>query len=297
MRLKNNTMKVAVIGANGQLGCDVCAAFSSNGHEVIPLNHDIVDIADYASMSLPLEQAKPDVIVNTAAMHNVDACEADPARSFEVNGIGARNLARIANELDSTLFYLSTDYVFDGSKMAPYVETDYPIPLNVYGNSKLAGESFVRSIAKKYFIVRVSGLYGANPCRAKGGNNFVKLMLKLCKERDEIRVVDDEVLTPTFTADVARQIVAMAGMHTYGLYHATAQGACSWYRFAAKIFELSGSQIKLSIAGPDEFPMKVPRPKYSVLENAALKAQGMDLMSDWQDGLKQYLAIFGALKG
>lgn len=290
-------MKIAVIGANGQLGCDVCTAFSSSGHQVVPLNHDIVDVADYASISPPLEQAKPHVIVNTAAMHNVDACEVDPMKSFKVNGIGARNLARIANELDSTLFYLSTDYVFDGSKMAPYVETDYPMPLNVYGNSKLAGESFVRSIAKKYFVVRVSGLYGANPCRAKGGNNFVKLMLKLCKERDEIRVVDDEVLTPTFTGDVARQIVAMVDMETYGLYHATAQGSCSWYRFAAKIFELSGTQIKLSVAGPNEFPMKVPRPKYSVLENAALKAQGMDLMPDWQDGLKKYLAVLGALKG
>lgn len=297
MRPGNNTMRVVVIGANGQLGCDVCAAFSSSGHKVIPLNHDTVDIADYASIRPPLEQAKPDVIVNTAAMHNVDACEADPMRSFEVNALGARNLSLIANELDSTLFYMSTDYVFDGLKMAPYVETDYPMPLNAYGNSKLAGESFIRTIAKKHFVLRVSGLYGTNPCRAKGGNNFVKLMLKLSKERDEIRVVDNEVLTPTFTEDVARQIVAMTGMNTYGLYHATAQGSCSWYRFAAKIFELSGTHIKLSIAGPDKFPMKVLRPKYSVLENAGLKALGMDLMSEWQDGLRRYLAILGALKG
>jgi dTDP-4-dehydrorhamnose reductase len=238
-----------------------------------------------------------DVIVNTAAMHNVEKCEDDPIKSFQVNGLGARNLSLIANELDSTLFYLSTDYVFDGSKMAPYVESDYPLPLNAYGNSKLAGESFVRSIAKKHFVVRVSGLYGANPCRAKGGNNFVKLMLRLGKERDEVRVVDDEVLTPTYTMDIARQIVAMTDMDAYGLYHATAQGSCSWYRFAAKIFELSGIQIKLSIAGPDEFPIKVPRPKYSVLENAGLTALGMDLMPDWQDGLKRYLASIGALKG
>ncbi len=290
-------MKVAVIGANGQLGCDVCAAFSSSGHQVVSLNHDTVDIADYASIKSPLEKARPDVIVNTAAMHNVDSCEDNPLKAFEVNTLGARNLALIANKLNSTLFYLSTDYVFDGLKKAPYVETDYPIPLNVYGNSKLAGESFVRSIAKKYFIIRVSGLYGTNPCRDKGGNNFVKLMLKLSKERDEIRVVDDEVLTPTFTENVVKQIVAMADMDNYGLYHATAQGSCSWYRFAAKIFELSGSPIKLLVADPDEFPIKVPRPKYSVLENAGLKDLGMDLMPDWQDGLKQYLAIIGALKG
>jgi len=289
-------MRVAVIGANGQLGCDVCAAFSAGGRDVIPLNHETIDIADYASIRTALQQADAGVIVNTAAMHNVEKCEDDPLKSFQVNGLGARNLSLIANELDAILFYLSTDYVFDGKKKAPYVETDYPLPLNAYGNSKLAGESFVRTMAKKHFVVRVSGLYGANPCRAKGGNNFVKLMLKLGNERDEIRVVDDEVLTPNFTGDVARQIVAMNDMDTYGLYHATAQGSCSWYRFAAKIFELSGIQIKLSIAGPDEFPMKVPRPKYSVLENAGLKALGKDLMPDWQDGLKRYMDGIGALK-
>lgn len=283
-------MKIAVIGANGQLGCDVCAAFAEGGHEVIPINHDTADIADYDSIQSSLGLSTPEVIVNTAAMHNVDACEADPVKSFLVNGIGARNLSLVANELDAKLFYISTDYVFDGSKKAPYVENDFPLPLNAYGNSKLAGESFVRSIARKHFVLRVSGLYGLNPCRAKGGNNFVKLMLKLSREREEVRVVDDEVLTPTFTEDIARQIVAMTEMETYGLYHVTAQGSCSWYRFAAEIFKLSGAGVKLSIARPDEFPIKVARPKYSVLENAALKSLGMDLMPDWQDGLKRYLA-------
>lgn len=290
-------MKAAVIGANGQLGCDVCAAFAAAGHEVIPLNHDTTDIADYDSAKASLDRARPDVIVGTAAMHNVDACEADPVKSFLVNGYGARNLSLIANGLDAELFYLSTDYVFDGLKKAPYVETDFPLPLNAYGNSKLSGESFVRSMAKKHYVVRVSGLYGMNPCRAKGGNNFVKLMLKLSNERDEIRVVDDEVLTPTFTEDVAKQLVAMAGTGAYGLYHCTAQGGCSWYRFAARIFELSGSKVKLSVANPDEFPAKVARPKYSVLENAGLKARGLDIMPDWQDGLKRYMEKLGALKG
>lgn len=290
-------MRVAVIGANGQLGCDVCSAFSSGGHKVLPLNHDTVDVADHASLRAALEKVGPEVIVSTAAMHNVDRCEEDPMQSFRVNGLGARNLAVMANELDATLFYLSTDYVFDGRKMTPYVETDFPLPLNAYGNSKLAGESFVRSMAKKHFVLRVSGLYGVNPCRAKGGNNFVKLMLKLSRERDEVRVVDDEVLTPTFTEDIARQIVSMAGMDAYGLYHVTEQGSCSWYRFAAEIFRLAGASVKLSVANPNEFPMKVNRPKYSVLENAALKAQGMDLMPDWQEGLSRYLAKIGELKG
>ena len=289
-------MRVAVIGANGQLGCDVCAAFSAGGHDVLPLNHDTADIVDYVSTSARLGQAKPDLIVNTAAMHNVEACEAAPLKAFEVNGLGVKNLAMAANGLGSTLLHMSTDYVFDGSKQAPYVESDCPMPLNVYGNTKLAGEYFVRTLARKHFVIRVSGLYGANPCRAKGGDNFVRLMLRLSKERDEIRVVDDEVLTPTYTVDVARQLVAMSRSDRYGLYHATAQGSCSWYRFAAKIFELSGTKVKLSVARSDEFPKKVPRPKYSVLENAALKATGQDLMPDWADGLKRYLASIGALK-
>ena len=289
-------MKVAVIGANGQLGCDVCTAFSASGHEIIPLNHDTIDIVNYASIGPHLERFKPDLIVNTAAMHNVEACEAAPVKAFEVNGLGVRNIAILANALGSTLLHMSTDYVFDGSKQAPYVESDNPMPLNVYGNTKLAGEYFVRTTAKKHFVVRVSGLYGANPCRAKGGDNFVRLMLRLSKERDEIRVVDDEVLTPTYTKDVAAQLVAMSQLDRYGLYHATAQGSCSWYRFAAKVFELSGTKVKLSIARSDEFPKKVPRPKYSVLENAAFKTEGLDLMLGWEDGLREYMASIGALK-
>jgi dTDP-4-dehydrorhamnose reductase len=289
-------MRVTVIGANGQLGCDVCAAFSASGHEVVPLNHDTVDLVDYASIGANLERAKPDLVVNTAAMHNVEACEAAPLKAFEVNSLGVRNLATVANALGSVLLHVSTDYVFDGSKQAPYVESDCPMPLNVYGNTKLAGEYFVRTMARKHFVVRVSGLYGANPCRAKSGDNFVRLMLRLSKERDEIRVVDDEVLTPTSTADVAKQLVAMTRLDKYGLYHATAQGSCSWHRFAAKIFELSGAKVKLLVARSDEFPKKVPRPKYSVLENAALKAAGLDIMKDWQDGLREYMASIGAVK-
>lgn len=193
------------------------------------------------------------------------------------------------------MFHISTDYVFDGAKNTPYLETDCPVPLNVYGNSKLSGENFVRTIAKKYFVVRVSGLYGTNPCRAKGGDNFVKLMLRLAKERNEVRVVDDEVLTPTFTEDIARQLIALSKIEQYGLYHVTAQGSCSWYTFAAKIFELTKTKVKLSVAGPGEFTTKTPRPKYSVLENNGLKALNLDMMSHWEEGLRKYLGEIGAL--
>jgi len=288
-------MKVAVIGANGQLGCDVCKAFMDGGGEVIQLNHDEMDVIDFDSMKAKLLQAAPNLVVNTAAMHNVEVCEEQPTKAYQVNSSGARNLALLANELDFTLFHISTDYVFDGGKQSPYLEEDCPLPLNVYANTKLAGEHFVQTIAKRHFILRVSGLYGTNPCRAKGGSNFVDLMLRLSKERDEVRVVDDEVLTPTFTEDIARQIVAMSDISQYGVYHVTAQGSCSWHRFAAKIFEMAGAQVKLSVAGPDEFPSKVPRPKYSVLENGRLKSLNLDIMPHWEDGLRRYLEKIGAL--
>jgi dTDP-4-dehydrorhamnose reductase len=290
-----NAVRVAVIGANGQLGSDVCKAFSSSGHEVIQLNHGDTEITDFNLTRMKLKQAKVQAVVNTAAMHNVEACEANPLKAFEVNAVGARNLAVLANELSFTLFHISTDYVFDGAKKAPYVETDCPLPLNVYGNSKLSGENFVITIAKKYFVVRVSGLYGTNPCRAKGGDNFVKLMLRLARERDEVRVVDDEVLTPTFTEDIAGQLVGMSKLDQYGLYHVTAQGSCSWYKFAVKIFKLTRTKVKLSIAGPGEFVAKVPRPKYSVLENMQLQKIGIDFMPYWGDGLGKYLREIGAL--
>jgi len=288
-------MRVAIIGANGQLGCDLNQSFSSAGYEVIPFNHDKLEITNLELTKEVLEAAGPQIVINTAAMHNVDACEANPLRAFEVNGLGARNLATIANEQGFTLVHISTDYVFDGQKKTPYLETDSSIPLNVYGNTKLCGENFVRTIAEKHFILRVSGLYGNNPCRAKGGNNFVKTMLKLAKERDEVRVVDDEVLTPTFTEDIARQATVLSRTQEYGLYHCTAQGCCSWYEFAAKIFELTGIKVRLSIARPNEFPAKVPRPKYSVLENQGLKRLNLDLMPHWEDALAKYLRGIGVI--
>jgi dTDP-4-dehydrorhamnose reductase len=288
-------MKVGVIGANGQLGCDVCEAFLEHGNEVIQLNHDVLDITDFNSLKSKLKLTKLQIVINTAAMHNVEACEAAPDKAFQVNGIGAMNLAKLSNEFDFTLFHVSTDYVFDGSKKSPYIETDLPLPLNVYGNTKLAGEYFIRSTAKKHFVVRVSGLYGTNPCRAKDGTNFVKTMLRLAKERTEVRVVDDEILTPTYTKDIAKQIVALSGVDRYGLYHVTANGGCSWYKFATKIFEFSGSKVKLSIADPNEFKAKIARPKYSVLGHGALKAINLDKMPQWEDGLKRYLEEIGNL--
>ena len=284
-------MKVAVIGANGQLGNDVVSAFSQKGDAVSPLTHADLEVADLDSTSRALKEIHPDLIVNTSAMHHVDKCEAEPEKAFAVNAVGARNLAAVARDLDAVLMHISTDYVFDGEKNSPYVETDTPRPLNAYGISKLAGEHFVRCTTPKHFVVRTSAIYGKNPCRAKGGLNFIELMLKLARERGEVRVVDSEFVTPTPTPQIAEQLVALSRSDAYGLYHATAEGSCSWHEFAQEIFSVTQTPVRLLVAGPNEFPAKVPRPKYSVLDNQALKARGLNVFKHWREGLLAYLGI------
>lgn len=283
-------MKVAVTGGNGQLGSEIVTAFTAGGESVQALDHSDVELSSPESVSRCLRQLKPDLIINTAAFHHVEKCEAEPAVAFAVNSLGARNLAQVSDSLGAKLVHISTDYVFDGKTEAPYTEQDLAVPLNVYGNSKLAGEFFVRSSNPRHFVVRVSAIYGRNPCRAKGGLNFVELMLKLSREREELRVVDDEFVTPTTATDVAKQLVILSRTTDYGLYHATAESSCSWYEFASAIFDLAGAKVRLERARPGEFPAKVPRPKYSVLENAALKTRGLNLFTHWKAGLENYLA-------
>jgi len=283
-------MRIAVLGANGQLGQDVASAFRAEGHEVAALSHQDVEIASLDSVKAALQGITPEVVINTAAFHHVEKCESDPALAFAVNGMGARNVAQVTDSLGAKLFHISTDYIFDGLKRTPYSEHDLPLPLNVYGNTKLSGECFVRAINPRHFIVRVSAIYGANPCRAKGGLNFVELMLKLSSEREELRVVDDEFVSPTPTVQIAQQLLVLSRTPDYGLYHATSEGSCSWYEFAAAIFELTGTKIRLERARPGEFAAKVARPKYSVLENAALKSKSLNVFSHWREGLEGYLA-------
>jgi dTDP-4-dehydrorhamnose reductase len=282
-------MKIAVIGANGQLGSDLVDAFSGNGDAVCGLTHSGIEISDLHSVSHALEDIRPQVIVNTAAMHHVENCEHEPEKAFAVNALGPRNLAIVARDLGAVLIHVSTDYVFDGSKGSPYIEEDNPLPLNAYGITKLAGEHFVRATTDKHFVIRTSGLYGKSPCRAKGGLNFIELMLKLAKERGEVRVVDSEVVTPTSTAELAQQMVQLSHSDCYGLYHATAEGSCSWYEFAREIFAVTDTPVRLKVAAPGEFPAKVARPNYSVLENRALKSRGLNSFKPWQDALHKYL--------
>jgi dTDP-4-dehydrorhamnose reductase len=283
-------MKVAVVGGNGQLGMDVVDAFRANGDEVSSLLHSDIELSSLDSVSACLRQLHPEVVVNTAAMHHVENCEKEPQKAFDVNGLGPRNLSLVARDIGAVVMHVSTDYVFDGAKSSPYEESDAPRPLNVYGNTKLAGEYFVRSTADKHFVLRTSAIYGKHPCRAKGGLNFIELMLKLARERGEVRVVDNEIVAPTPTPEIARQMVVLSRCDSYGLYHATAEGSCSWHAFAQEIFALTHTKVNLRVAGPNEFPAKVPRPKYSVLENRALKKAGLNVFKPWQNGLLEYFS-------
>jgi dTDP-4-dehydrorhamnose reductase len=283
-------LKIAVLGAEGQLGSDVCAKFEENSDTVFPLSHKDVEIASFQSVRKALYEIEPHIVVNTAAFHNVEKCENDAKRAFAVNGCGARNVAAGAAEVGAVVFHISTDYVFDGSGRRPYVEKDCPHPLNLYGVSKLAGEHLVRNANPKHFVLRTSAIYGANPCRAKGGLNFVELMRKLGREREEVKVVDSEFISPTPTADIATQMVKLSRCEAFGLYHASAEGECSWFEFAQEIFSLTRSTARLRVASPSDFPAKVARPAYSVLENQALKAIGVNIFSPWRIGLREYLA-------
>jgi dTDP-4-dehydrorhamnose reductase len=283
-------VKVVVIGANGQLGEEVSSVFLAAGDTVIRLSHSDVEISSLDSVRNSLGEVQPDLVVNTAAYHHVEKCEADPLLAFAVNSRGALNVAQVTDSLGAKLLHISTDYVFDGKKRTPYTEEDPAAPLNVYGNTKLSGEFFVRCANPRHLVVRVSAVYGSHPCRAKGGLNFIESMLKLSNERDELRVVDDEFVTPTSASEIALQLVRLSRTSDYGVYHATAEGSCSWYEFAAAIFELTHTRVSLERARPGEFPAKVPRPKYSVLENHALKAKSLNVFSHWRVGLEEYLA-------
>jgi dTDP-4-dehydrorhamnose reductase len=283
-------MKIALIGANGQLGSDLAKVLRPD-HDLIPLTHADIEITDRASVEAMLQTRRPDLVMNMAAFHKVDACEEQVELTFAVNTYGVRNLALACHAYGAALLHMSSDYVFGGDKTraTPYVETDSPAPINVYGVAKLAGEYFVRYLMDRYFILRVTGLYGVAGSSGKGGN-FVELMLRLAKEGKPIRVVDDQCMTPTYTIDLARQIAALIEAQHYGLYHATSQGSCTWHEFAAEIFRQSGLASNLSKAKTGDFGEKATRPAYSVLENQALQSIGLDRMRPWQEALAAYLA-------
>ncbi len=280
-------MKVAVIGANGQLGTDVCEVFASR-HEIVSLTHQDIEIADIDNVKKVLGEIKADAVICTAAAHNVPKCELEPDGAFRINGIGSLNLAKVSTDLGFKLVQYSTDYVFDGRKQKPYVETDSVFPQSVYAITKYAGEQFILNYSTRHFVIRVSGIYGKIPCRAKGGN-FISTMVKLSKEKPEVRVVKDEILTPTPTKEIAKNTLALIETDAFDVYHMTCEGEVSWYEFARTIFETLQLKTPLFEASVKDFPLVVKRPFYSVLENANLKKINLNRMPHWKDALTAFL--------
>lgn len=281
-------MKLVVIGANGQLGTDLSELAATAGHEITRLTHADISVDDIDSVHKALASIKPTHILNTAAYLNVPLCEENPIESYAVNSIGALNVSRVAADLGIIHVYYSTDYVFDGAKGIPYVETDRPNPLNVYATTKLAGEYHTLATNDQNLVLRVSSIYGKVPCRAKG-SNFVTKIIRLAAEKEEVRVVTDEVLTPTSTVAIAQATLDLLNLGARGLFHLTSEGECSWYDFAKVIFDTLEIQTPLYEARVGDFPVGVKRPAYSVLENRRLKSLGVNQLPHWKDGLETFL--------
>lgn len=286
--------RVSIVGSDGQLGFDLVNEFAAAGHEVTAWTHADIEITDATSVASAFASAEPEIVVNTAAL-NVEASELNPELAFAINALGARELARAAN--GAQLIHYSTDYVFDGSKGEAYEEGDLTAPLNAYGVSKLAGEHFVLEADPQNLVLRSSGLYGENGCKAKKGLNFVTTMLGLAVDRDSLTVVADEALSPTFTLDLAKQTAALIGSEVSGLVHATAHGGASWFEFATAIFELAVVEIDVTPTTGAEFSKgsnnPIHRPANTALANARLAAAELDLMRPWRDALDDYLTLIG----
>jgi dTDP-4-dehydrorhamnose reductase len=276
-------MKVIVTGAKGQLGTDLVYLLADRGYEVYGYGRKELDITNFDQVKQVINEVNPDVVIHAAAYTKVDLAESEPDQAFLINAYGTRNVAIASEAVGAKLVYISTDYVFDGTANTPYNEFAQTNPLSVYGKSKLAGEQFVRDLHPKFYIVRTSWVYG------KHGNNFVKTMLKLAQERDELMIVHDQVGCPTYTVDLANCILELIQTEKYGVYHVSNSGHCSWYEFAKAIFEESGIEIKINPCTTKDFPRPAPRPPYSVFEHMALRLNGFKEMKHWKEALKSFL--------
>lgn len=288
-------MKILITGSNGQLGNELISCLKNGnsqigaipkecvGASVLAVDVDDLDITDYSAVINFVESAKPDVIINCAAMTNVDGCETMQEVAFKVNAIGVRNLAVAAEKTGAKFMHVSTDYVFAGDGTKPYIEWDTVNPQSAYGASKALGEKYALSFCSRSFIIRTSWLYGLI------GKNFVKTVRRVIRERGGITVVNDQRGNPTNANDLAHHILKLAVTEEYGIYHCTGTGECSWYDFACKIAEYSGFGDVVTPCTSDEYPSPTKRPAYSSLRNLALECTVGDEMRDWQDALKEYI--------
>lgn len=282
-------LKVAVIGAGGQLGSDLVKVFE----DVVALGHKDIEVTDPSSCEV-LQKIAPDAVINTAAFHRTDGCENEPEKAFEVNAIGALNVARICSSIGAVNVYISTDYVFSGTS-GHYYEEDPVRPINVYGSSKLAGEVLTRAYSPEHYILRVSSLFGTAGASGKGGN-FIETMIRNVNKEDGLKVVDDVVMSPTYTLDAAEAIRAVLerGLR-FDTYHVTNYGSCSWFEFAQAIFQLLGKTPAIHPIISSEYPTLARRPSDSSLSNHRLREAGIE-MRFWKDALKAYLVEKGHIQ-
>ena len=287
-------MRILISGISGMLGVDLYQVLGKE-HQVTGLDRrdfpcspspsvSKIDITDLEAVKELFSRLTPHFVIHAAAYTDVDGCEKDADKAYQVNALGTRNIALACQKLDIPLLYLSTDFVLRGNKEAPYSEFDEPHPVNVYGKSKLAGESYLRSFLSRYFIVRTSWLYG------KWGENFVATILKLAREESTLKVVNDQVGSPTYTKDLSQQIKRLVATELYGIYHITNSGRCSWYEFAQEILRLAGIKgVKLTPLTSEELARPAPRPKFSVLDNYCLRLSLGDGMREWKEALEEYM--------
>ncbi len=269
-------MKVLVTGANGMLGQDLCPMLEDEGFDVVETDIHNLDITDLKCVETVLKSEKPDYVIHCAAYTNVDKAEEDKETAYKINVTGTKNISDTCKQLNITLVYISTDYVFDGTKKEKYLPTDEPNPQSVYGQTKLDGEKAVQN-CEKYYITRTSWLYGHH------GKNFVETMISL-KDKD-LKVVDDQVGCPTWTVELANGIIKIITENLpYGIYHVCGSGKTSWYGFAKKVFELGGYKVNLNPCTTQEFPRPAKRPAYSVMENNKI-------CRNWETALKEYMEL------
>ena len=269
--------KILVTGAKGMLGQDLCPILEDEGFDIIETDVDSLDITNYTQAKSVIEQNKPQILIHCAAYTNVDKAEEDFETAKLINATGTENLAKICGENDITMVYISTDYVFDGTKQTPYHPDDATNPLNNYGKTKLMGEEAVKKYCKSYYIARTAWLYGIH------GKNFVETMLSL-KDKEELKVVDDQIGCPTWTVELANGIVNLIEDEPFGTYHVCGGGETSWYGFAKEIFEREGITVNLKPCATEDFPRPADRPRHSVMDNSGI-------CRPWEKALQDYLAL------
>lgn len=276
-------MKVLVTGYNGQLGYDVVKRLENLNMECLGTTRREFDLTDEIQTKNFIKNYKPDVVIHCAAYTAVDKAEEERDICYKVNVLGTRYVAQACADIDAKIVYVSTDYIFDGKGEKPFEISDKPNPINYYGQTKYEGELEVRKATDRYFIIRISWVFGLN------GNNFVKTMLKLGKEKKKLNVVSDQIGSPTYTYDLAKLIVDIIATEKYGIYHATNEGYCSWYEFACEIFRISDIDILVNSIKTEEYPTKAKRPKNSQLSKESLDLEGLTRLPEWKDALKRYL--------